>query len=121
MSLKIGGADPTKVMVGGVSATKIILAGQVAWQAIRKVTITAENSSIFLQGSETGSTDLVAAWTGLSTSVKVEFSANVICNKRTKSSALTSFDAGTIIPAGTGVQPTSTDGAGKYVFTEVTS
>lgn len=121
MTLKLGGADPAKIMVGSAPASKVMSGGVVAWQAVRKVTIAAPNGTIFSQGTETGDTDLVSAWTGLSTSVKVEFSADVTCDKRTKSSVLNFFDAGTIIPAGTGVQPTTTDGAGLYVFTEVTS
>lgn len=121
MTLKLGGADPTKIMVGSAPASKIMSGGEVVWSAVRKVTITAPNGVVFSQGSEAGDTDLISAWTGQSTSLKVAFTVDVICDKRTKSSALTSFDAGTIIPAGTGVQPTSTDGAGTYVFTEVTS
>lgn len=89
------------------------------WSAVRKVTITAPNGVVFSQGTETGDTDLISAWTGQSTSLKVAFTVDVICDKRTKSSGINFFDAGDTIPAGTGVQPTSQDGAGLYVFTEV--
>lgn len=119
MSLKIGGVDPTKIMVGDTPAKKVIIAGQTAWQAIRKVTITAPTSSVFSQGSEIGDIDLISAWTGTGSSTRVAFSVDVTCDKRTRDNVITFFSAGDTIPAGTQLRPTATDGAGLYVFTEV--
>lgn len=116
MTLKLGGADPAKIMVGSAPASKVMSGGVVAWQAVRKVTITGDASG-FISGSEIGDTDLIDAWS----SRRVVFAVDVTCDRDTSIFFGSNIPAGGIISAGQNIVAAATGTAGVYVFTEVTS
>lgn len=114
MALKIGGVDPTKIMVGSAPASKIMSGGEVVWSAVRKVTITATDK--FTPGSETGDTDLIQSQSGGG----VIFVVDVTCDRDTRIWFGASVPAGGICPAGSRIMiPTSGSTSGTYIFTEV--
>ncbi|MFW8622527.1 hypothetical protein ACOI1A_01000 [Corynebacterium glutamicum] len=117
---------PTSPSVGTDASSKayvdqkILETGVVVeWAEARTVTITASTTSAFTEGSQTGSTGLIAAWSDTTAVKKVAFTKNVVCDKKTRPSGVVSYEAGEVIPAGTAVQPTAAGGIGPYTFTEL--
>ncbi|AKF28179.1 hypothetical protein YH66_11765 [[Brevibacterium] flavum] len=120
MSLKIGGVDPTKIMVAGTPATKIMCGDQIAWQAIRKITITATYDSSAQQyrwdvDGAAGSTELIVA-PGGSASTLISFPVPMTCSRMVNRGAGT-ISAGAVINAGLTVGARTTQ---AHIFTEVT-
>ena len=121
MALKIGGVDPTKIMISDTPATKIMSGGVVVWQAIRKITISATYDASAQQyrwnvSTASGSTEIIdsaSSWQ----SVLISFPVPMTCS-RTVNRGVGTIDAGVVIPAGVKVGARTTQ---SHVFTEVTS
>lgn len=128
MSLKIGGADPTKILVSGVRAVKVIMgtgsAAALVWEVTKRTNTIQVNvngsTGATTWGTDTGDLGLVTK-----TSDKVAFgvptTASATVNQNP--SGQVTYDgrsdiisAGQTIPAGVTVRPR---GSGTVTFTEV--
>lgn len=126
MSLKIGSATPTKIMVAGTPATKVMLgtgsSAVLAWTAVKRTVTVA---SIWVQttvwGTATGDTSVIQSLTSneLSFSIPMTPSTTVSQNP---SGQVTEYGrpdiirAGETMPAGTTVRAR---GTAPVTFTEV--
>lgn len=127
MSLKIGGVDPTKIMVAGTPATRVMLgtgsSAVLAWTAVKRtVTVTAVYPASGLAwGTATGDTSVIQSLTSneLSFSIPMTPSTTVDQSPRGQVTEYGRQDiirAGETMPAGTTVRARGTS---PVTFTEV--
>lgn len=121
MSLKIGGVDPTKIMVAGTPATKIMIgtgsSAVQAWQAIRQVTITSKSTGSGYRwnvGTAVGAVEIMIPEYG---DEVLRFTVDVTCDRPVNDFVTGSrIYAGTLIREGDGVV---SRGVGAVTFTGV--
>ena len=120
MSLKIGGVDPTKIMVAGKPATKIMVgtgnSAVQAWAAVdppQRVTVETDDVGWF----PTAPTHPLVA--GLSEYSEISFTTDVWANKPMRDyEAEITYPARTVIPAGTFLFVPDTNTQVKVAITE---
>lgn len=120
MSLKIGGVDPTKIMVAGKPATKIMVgtgsSAVQAWAAVdppQRVTVETDDVGWF----PTAPTHPLVA--GLSEYAEISFTTDVWANKPMRDyEAEITYPARSVIPAGTQLFVPDTNIAVKVAITE---